>query len=297
MSRRSYSRANIDDLGPTYWALIISILISVALMVTQTEDARLRQSVQTQTDAAVSPLISLVSKPVRGVETFFASMSDRQRAFEENIALRAELQLLREERTELGLLRNKIDRYEAILNARPETDSPLKKLSARAVSDIKGPFVRALLINSGKAEGIQKGQAVMSSDGMVGHIILAGDKSSRVLRLDDLNSRIPVKSVRSDAVAILAGDNTNNPKLMFIEIGKDWQVGDFVITSGDEGQLPRGLPIGEVVADDTGQLRVSVTGLQSPIDWVWVALFAPAESPEETPDLDETVSVDAEALP
>lgn len=301
MSRQSYSRANFDDLGPTYWVLLISIIIAVTLMFSQKEEARLRQAVQVKTDGIVSPLITVVTRPVRGVENFFASMSDRQRAFEENIALRAELQQLREERSEIRLLQEKIERYEAILGARPETKRPLKKIAARAVSDINGPFVRALLINSGQKDGVKKGQAVISIDGMVGHVILSGESTSRVLRLDDLNSRIPVKSGRSDAVAILAGDNTKNPKLMFIEIGKDWQVGDKVMTSGDEGQLPRGLPIGEVVEGANGELRVQVSGLQKPLDWIWVALFEPVLSPQDMPAetkpaADEVVSTDIEAL-
>ncbi len=282
MPRQSYSRNNVDELGPTYWALIISLIIAFTLMFSQRDDARLRQSVQVKTDDVVSPLVTVVTKPVRAIETFFSSMSDRQRAFEENRALRAELQQLRDERTDLSLMQNKIEQYERILGVKPDANRPLEKRVARAVSDVNGPFVRALLINSGTNNGIRKGQAVMANDGMVGHIILAGSNASRVLRLDDLNSRIPVKSERSNAVAILAGDNTDKPKLMFIEIGKDWRVGDRVMTSGDEGQLPRGLHVGEVIQGVDGHLRVKLSGLQAPLDQIWVALFSPINSPDVT---------------
>lgn len=295
MPRKSYSRANTDDLGTTYWALVFSVIVTIILMFSQRDDASLRYSVQTQSDAVVSPLMTLVTKPVRGVETFFISMSDRQRAFEENVALRAELQNLREELSSLTVVQNKMERYEDILGARPDTDMPLRKLAARAVSDIKGPFVRALLINVGSKDGIMKRQAVMSPDGMVGHIILAGNKTSRVLRLDDLNSRIPVKSERSEAVAILAGDNSDTPKLMFIDIGKDWAVGDRVITSGDEGQLPRGLPVGEVIQGDDGLLRVKLTGMERPLDWVWIALFDPIQTPQ-APEAAEDISSEGNLL-
>ena len=293
MPRQSYSRANQDEFGPVYWVLLICIIIALALMFSQREEARLRQAVQVKTDSIVSPLITVVTQPVRGVEDFFASISDRQRAFEENVVLRAELQQLRDEQGELALLEEKIERYEAILGAKPDTD--------RAISDINGPFVRALLINAGRKDGIKKGQAVISTDGIVGHVILAGEKASRVLRLDDLNSRIPVKSMRSDAVAILAGDNTLHPRLMFMEIGKDWQVGDKVVTSGDEGQLPRGLLVGEVIESPDGELRVEVAGLQKPLDWIWVALFEPISLPEEGAEEEklesgEVVSNDVEAL-
>ena len=119
----------------------------------------------------------------------------------------------------------------------------------------------------------------MTPDGLVGHIILAGSNSSRVLRLDDLNSRIPVMSERSEAVAVLAGDNSDFPKLLFIDVGMDWQVGDLIMTSGDDGRLPRGLVVGHVVETSNGELRAKLAGLQTPVDWVWVALFAPIETP------------------
>lgn len=279
MPRTSYSRADTEHNGVVYWVLLVGIIISITLMATQGHEARLRQSVQAQSDEIVSPLVSLVSKPIRVVENFFYTFSDRQRAFEENKALRAELQMLREEQASFSVIESKLQRYEQILGAKSESDIPLRKVAARAVNDLKGPFVRALLLNSGRESGIKVGDAVMTPDGLVGHIILAGSNSSRVLRLDDLNSRIPVMSERSEAVAVLAGDNSDFPKLLFIDVGMDWQVGDLIMTSGDDGRLPRGLVVGHVVEASNGDLRAELAGLQKPIDWVSVALFAPIETP------------------
>lgn len=288
MPRTSYSHFDSQENGAVYWVLLVGVIISITLMATQGRDARLRQSVQAQSDAVVSPLTSLVSQPIRATEDFFYSLSDRQRAFEENKALRAELQTLREKLAEYAVIENKMQRYEQILGARLQTEVPLRKLVARAVSDVKGPFVRALLLNVGQKDGVQIGQAVMTADGLVGHVILVGSDSSRVLRLDDLNSRIPVMSERSQAVAVLAGDNTDFPKLLFIDVGMDWQVGDLIMTSGDDGRLPRGLVVGKVVKSSTGELRAELTGFEKPLDWVWVALFSPIETPVavDSPDIE-----------
>lgn len=287
MPRTSYSHLDGNENGAVYWVLLVGIIISITLMATQGRDARLRKSVQVQSDAFVSPLASLVSQPIRATEAFFYSLSDRQRAFEENKALRAELQGLREKIVGFDVIENKMQRYEQILGAKTQTEVPLRKLVARAVSDVKGPFVRAILLNVGQNDGVQIGQAVMAADGLVGHVILVGTDSSRILRLDDLNSRIPVMSERSQAVAVLAGDNTDFPKLLFIDVGMDWQAGDLIMTSGDDGRLPRGLVVGKVVEFSEGELRAELTGLAKPLDWVWVALFSPIETPVavESPSL------------
>jgi len=228
------------------------------------------------------------------------SIEDRQRAFEENKVLRQELQSLREDQSSVALLQEKISNYEKILNVEHGTNQSVSKIAARAISDIDGPFVRAILLNSGQNSDISKGDAVMAPSGLIGHIITAGRVSSRVLRVDDLSSRIPVMSERSKAVAILAGDNTDFPKLTFIGRGMDWELGDKVVTSGDEGQLPRGLHIGTVSKKEGNEFRVEVTGLQSPLNMVYVPKFQEIEDPTIAPsvsmDAETNVSLQAEDL-
>lgn len=292
MSRNIYSSSNSDNLGAVYWALIAAVVISCILILSQRGEARLRHAVQSTSDDAISPIVSLAATPARAFENFLFSIEDRQRAFEENKVLREELQALREEQSSVALLKEKIDDYEKILSVNHDTEKRVSKIAARAISDIEGPFVRALLINSGQKEGIAKGDAIMSPEGMIGHVIVSGRSSSRVLRLDDISSRIPVMSERSKSVAILAGDNTDFPKLTFIERGMDWEIGDKVVTSGDEGQLPRGLHIGTVSKRDGDEFRIEITGLKLPLNKVYAPKFEEIEEPVSIPaqETEETVA-------
>jgi len=89
--------------------------------------------------------------------------------------------------------------------------------AVETVSEIDGPFVRSALINAGSKVGIKKGHPVMTVDGLYGHVLSVGPNSARVLRLGDLNSRISVMSARSDARAILSGNNSSTPLLAFVE--------------------------------------------------------------------------------
>jgi rod shape-determining protein MreC len=84
-------------------------------------------------------------------------------------------------------------------------------------------------------------------------VIELGRHSARVLLLTDFNSRIPVMVEPSRDQAILAGNNTRRPSLVFLPLNPRLSVGNRVVTSGRGGVLPPGLEIGTVTAiEETG---------------------------------------------
>ena len=57
--------------------------------------------------------------------------------------------------------------------------------------------------------------------------------------------------------AMLAGDNTDRPKLIHVVAGETIKPGDEVVTSGIAGGFPPGLPVGVVAEVD--EARISIT--------------------------------------
>ena len=73
------------------------------------------------------------------------------------------------------------------------------------------------------------------------------------LRLIRLISRIPVVIQPGNIRAILAGDNSNYPKLIHLRPGAIIDQGERIVTSGHGGAFPPGLPVGLVKStDDSG---------------------------------------------
>ena len=93
---------------------------------------------------------------------------------------------------------------------------------------------------------MHKGQAVINNEGLTGRVVSAGQHSARILLLTDLNSRIPVIMESSREKAVLAGDNTPHPRLKFLAVDARVNVGDRIVTSGQGGVFPPGLPVGVV---------------------------------------------------
>jgi rod shape-determining protein MreC len=78
---------------------------------------------------------------------------------------------------------------------------------------------------------------------------------------------------RTNARAILTGDGGPNPKLDYLRGQNPVQEGDRVMTSGDGGVMPRGLPVGTAVKGLDGRWRVVLAADKSPIDFVRILLF------------------------
>jgi len=77
-----------------------------------------------------------------------------------------------------------------------------------------------------------------------------GSRAARVLLVTDLNSRVPVIVEGSQQRALLTGDNSERPCLRYLDAGAEIKVGDRVVTSGQGGVFPPGLPVGVVASLD-----------------------------------------------
>lgn len=265
------------------------VLISIFMLLADRQQKSMLASGRLTTDDISSKIMGFIATPIRGLESLFASADNRKDAFKDNIALRAEVERLRGYENKVLDMEMRVRRFEDMLSMKSSSDIPEAKIIARAVSESNGPFVHSALLNVGRNQSIDIGDAVMTTDGLYGHIVRTGSVSSRVLLLNDLASRISVMSQRSQSRAIMVGNNSNKPKLGYVSLDADWQVGDRVVTSGDGGVLPRGLQIGTIIATPDQKLEVELFYLDKPVDWVWILPFTPTSAPEEV-DQDEQVT-------
>ena len=272
-------------------ASVMSLLFALILFFLGLNGRQPLSTVRAPAESGVGRIVSFLSMPVRGAENLIASMGQHFGTLEENRSLKAELSRLKQVEAEMLSLREQVGYLETVLNADVEILNTDNRIAARAVSEIRGPFVQSALINAGAEKGVTDGDAVMTVNGLYGRVVRTGQSASRVLLLTDLNSRVAVMSQRSRGRAILSGDNTDAPSLEFRRDG-DWQIGDRVVTSGDDGTLPRGLPIGEVYASGN-KLRAKLLTDAAPVDWIWVSPFVPVTPPEKDPVIAQSSETDS----
>ena len=222
-------------------------------------------------EQAVAPVSAAAAAPVRWTGDVFGFISSYWDAAGENRRLRREVAELRQVRDMAIALRATNERYEAMLGLRTEPD--IRMVTARSIAESRGPFSNTRLIDAGSDRSIAIGNPVMSERGLLGRIAGVGPHVSRVLLLSDVSSHTPVMVNRTNARAMLAGDGGPNPRLAYLRSREPLRPGDLVVTSGDGGVFPRGLPVGVAVRAVDGSWRVALAADGAPIDLVKVLLF------------------------
>ncbi len=240
------------------WAgrLAFAFLVAAAftLMLLSKADVAVIERARTAVDDAVAPLLEALSRPVttvNGIIDYAEEMADLRA---QNAELRRENERLLAWQARALELQAENRRLAALLNFVPDPET--RSVSARIIGDQGGAFARSLLLNAGSAQGVGRGQAAMTGNGLVGRVVGTGERSARVLLLTDINSRVPVLVGEQRNRAVLAGDNSPEPHLLYVDPDVTLAPGDYVVTSGDGGVFPNGLPIGRLARIGEGKAAV-----------------------------------------
>jgi rod shape-determining protein MreC len=105
-----------------------------------------------------------------------------------------------------------------------------------------------LILNEGQSRGIEKEDAVLTAEGLVGRIVIADRDQSICEILLDRNSRVSAKIQRNREQGIVAWDGGAQLKLLYVAKTIEVLVGDVVITSGYSQVFPENIKIGVVVS-------------------------------------------------
>ena len=173
--------------------------------------------------------------------------------YEENERLRKELEDLKSKNFQSSFLEAQNNELQNVLDL--EKNSPYSVVNAKVILDKNSPFLNSVIINKGSNAGIKLGMPVLNEGYLAGRIVEVNFVSSRILLLNDLNSRIPVVVSPSGTQAILSGVGKREPSLEYLP--DNFMLGEkesIVFTSGKDGVLFPGIAIGKVVLNDDKKL-------------------------------------------
>lgn len=290
--RTSFARrdSNLALLGALLSGVVLAfaLLLLVASRVNPEQGQRMRGA----TLDALSPLISVARAPADAVRWVAAGVSDHWQVVEANRALRAELKSAERRAAKAEQLGVEVRRLEALLALR----RPERRLVATAVASATSASgaLRSAIISAGMSEGVRPRMPVIAAEGLAGRVAEVGSGASRIMLLTDASSRVPVKVLRTGWTGLAVG--TGGAMLDFsydIASGADRiRVGDRLVTSGDGGLYPPGLPVAVIVdatrnpprarplANPTG---LGVVMVEAP--WLPPPDFVPAAPAPSEPDL------------
>lgn len=189
---------------------------------------------------AVTGVGGLFKGIARSLHTRGALQRQNKQLQEEVKQLSTEVARLREEAGEAKRLRAMLGFKES---------APIKYLPVRVISRDPSEWFITATIDRGRTSGIQPGQAVVTNWGFVGQVFEASPTSAQIQRFKDSKSGVGAMVQRSRALGICQGEDANPDLIHFTYLAKDADIkmGDIVITSGQGGIVPKGIPIGRVV--------------------------------------------------
>ncbi len=122
-------------------------------------------------------------------------------------------------------------------------------IDARVIGRDPIQWFNSVVIDQGTLAGVQKDMPVVTPEGLVGRVIFAGPLSARVLLLTDERhgaGAIIGQLLNSRLIGVIKGKNSTLCEMRFVAAADKVAAGEIVITSGQDGLYPRGLPLGRV---------------------------------------------------
>lgn len=248
--------SRMSDSALSTLPLLLYLAIGMSLMVADHRDgygriARQKMSLVTE------PFWWLAAAPMRMF-----------RALRENLVFRSDLQddnLRKRHDLEVAIAR--IHRLNAVADENLRLRQLLGgtrgySLNVRMVGIIDidlDPFRQRLLLDAGSDSGVEVGQALIDSGGVLGQVIEVGKNRATALLITDPDHAVPVQVARSGLRTIAFGTgHSDRLVLPNIPQSADIREGDLLITSGIGGRFPAGFPVGVVTGLHADKLRLFV---------------------------------------
>ncbi len=223
--------------------------LCLLLMVFSKADISAINSVRSAVTRLVAPIADLISVPVRAVGGAIDQMQALSNLHEENQRLEVELEKFKRWRRKAELLQIENRQLRSVSGIM--TGDAVTPISAQVIATNADSFAHAILIKAGSEQGIKKGHAVTTIDGLVGVVINVAPYYSQILLITDINAMIPVV-LSSSWPAMTVGQGSKSLRLRFLPTEGRAIVGELIQTSGHGGIFPSGIPVGRVasVGDD-----------------------------------------------
>jgi rod shape-determining protein MreC len=230
---------------------------------------------------------SAVSSAQEGWENYFALQQIRQ----ENERLRQEVAQLRVGLQQERTVAQQTLTLQKLLEFKGATEWRTK--AAAVIGSGASPEFRTMTIDKGTQDGLLADMAVVAPTGVVGRIITASARASKVQLLIDASAAAGVIVERSRVNGVVSGVGLNDEMafraglldLDYIPGTADVQVGDRLVTSGTDGIYPKGFAVGEIqsVEREAGEYLIRVRPVvdYATLEAVLVVLNSPSLTPED----------------
>lgn len=227
------------------------------------------------------PLMETAAAPKRWTVSLWSSYVSLRGLREENLRLQEELSSLSGVEVRARELRSKVERLEGLLGGGRRGEVPVRL--AQIVGRNQSPYGKTFIVDLGRADGVRRNMAVLHDEGIVGRIFRAGQTVSQVLLITDSRSSVDVIIQRNREQGVFSISSSGEGEVRYMPADAAVKPGDLLISSGQGGIFPKGLPVARVLEVSGGGLFRKVRA-EPAVDFnkleeVLIMLAAPKEFP------------------
>ena len=194
--------------------------------------------------ALVAPFQKMVTRSVQFVRDIWRDYFFLVSVAKENAELRQALKQSMERNNQCYEVRQKNSQLRSMLNYQEKQSH--KIAAAEVVGRDPSPWLKTIIIDKGKSDGVIRGLPVVVPEGIVGQVIDVSNRYAKVLMIIDHNSAVDALVQRTRARGVIKGESENRCRFKFALRKHDIKIGDTIISSGIDGVYPKGLTIGKV---------------------------------------------------
>ncbi len=246
---------------------IVTAIIAMLLCIMPATLALMGQGsfVRSAAVTIVSPFqraAGFVGESLGGFARYFTHYDELR---EENEKLKKELSEQRRENYEANLYKSEnewLKDYLELKRINPSFDLVDAQVVGRETTNTRTVYT----LDRGTSAGIGKNMPIITSDGVVGHVVEVGLTWAKAVTISDGRSHVGVYCERSGEIGLLSGDYAlaldGKCEMICSEADADVAVGDRILTSGIGSVYPEGLVVGVVselrVDEYDRSLRITV---------------------------------------
>ncbi|MBF8305353.1 MAG: Rod shape-determining protein MreC [Acidobacteria bacterium] len=195
----------------------------------------------------VQRALRAVTDTLRGAVYGYVDLRDARQQSQD---LAREVEQLQLEAQRLRREASQARRLQVLLDFREEL--PLPVVAAQVIGAGAGENSHTVILDKGRDAGLRPDLPVIVPGGIVGKVLRVFADTAQVVLITDANSGVACLLENSRIHGVLKGTNKPLGRLLYVNTGEKVEVGEAVVTSGEDRIYPKGLPVGVVVSARPG---------------------------------------------
>jgi rod shape-determining protein MreC len=280
------------------WLVMLLFTNLVIMAVDARDNVTKQRFFRVLAQGIASPVQSVSSKATGASTGFVRRLINFNSTAEENERLKQRLSEIELELRKAHETVAENERLQGLLKLKEKTG--YDQVPARVIARDPSVWFNTVTLNRGSSSGIALNMPVVGANGIVGRVVAVGPWTAQVMLITDEKAAagaVVGQLSESGSFGSVRGlGQTGLVEMRYVSGLQKVEVGDYVLTTGQDGIYPAGLNVGEVVEVKRGtatqphQIYIKPSARLDQLQEVAVLLYQPPQrpAPEQTlPNVDK----------